>query len=103
MVASRQDPLPTRRLLLPIRLESIRLLRVPTAIRLRRLIRSRLLRVVPKRHPVTASVRALNTLVPRAGLAQAHDRAPAAAFVALGLCVPEAVLAVAAVVRVVAA
>ena len=51
-------------------------------------------------------MRALDTLITRAGLAQAHDGAPAAAaFVALGLGVPEAALAlaVAAVVRVVAA
>lgn len=51
-------------------------------------------------------MRALNALVAGAGLAQAHDGAPsAAAFVALGLRVPEAALAlaVAAVVRVVAA
>lgn len=51
-------------------------------------------------------MRALDTLVAGAGLAQAHDGAPAAAaFVALGLRVPESTLAlaVAAVVRVVAA
>ena len=51
-------------------------------------------------------MRALNTLVAGSGLAQAHNGAPAAAaFVALGLGVPEAALAlaVAAVVRVVAA
>jgi hypothetical protein len=99
--------LPPRRLLLPVRLKSIVLLRsISTAIRLRRLVSGRLLRVIPQRHPVTSSMRALNTLITRTGLAQAHDGAPAAAaFVALGLGVPESALAlaVAAVVRVVAA
>ena len=41
-------------------------------------------------------MRALNTLVAGSGLAQAHNGAPAAAaFVALGLGVPEAALALA--------
>jgi hypothetical protein len=50
-------------------------------------------------------MRALNTLVAGSGLAQAHDGAPAAAFVALGLRAPESALAlaVAAVVGVIAA
>jgi hypothetical protein len=100
------NPLPTSRLLLPIRLKSVVLLlrRIPTSIRSRRLVSRRLLRVVPERHSVTTRMRALNALISRPGLAQAHDRAPAS-FVALGLGVPEAALtlAVAAVVRVVAA
>jgi hypothetical protein len=101
----RASSLPPRRLLLPIRLKGIVLLRsVTTTIRLRRLISGRLLRVVPERHSVAASMRALNTLVAGSGLAQAHDGTPAAAA-ALGLGVPESALAlaVAAMVRVVAA
>ena len=106
-IPHKASPLPPRRLLLPIRLKSIVLLRsISPAVRLRRLVSGRLLRVVPQRHPVTSSMRALDTLVAGSGLAQAHNGAPAAAaFVALGLRVPEAALAlaVAAVVRVVAA
>lgn len=103
---SRVSPLPPRRLLLPVRLKPIALLlrRIPATIRRGRLVSSGLLRVVPERYSVTSRMRALDTLVSRPGLAQAHDRAPAS-LSALGLGVPEAALALAvtAVVRVVAA
>jgi hypothetical protein len=99
------DHLPTSLLLLPIRLKSITLLlrRIPTAIRRRRLVSRRLLRVIPQRHSVTTRMRALNTLVARARFAQTHDRAPAAAFLRLRVPKSALALAVAAVVRVVAA
>jgi hypothetical protein len=100
------NPLPTSRLLLPIRLKSVVLLlrRIPTSIRSRRLVSRRLLRVIPQRHSVAASMRALDTLISRTRLAQAHDGAPTAVTL-LRLRAPEPALAlaVAAVVRVVAA
>lgn len=80
--------LPTSRLL-PVRLVRVRG-RVATTVRLRRLVCGRLLRVVPKGHPVATDVRALYALVASAGLAQAHDRAPATLVVgALWSCVPQ--------------
>lgn len=80
--------LPTGRLL-PVRLIRVRG-RLSTAVRLRRLVCGRLLRVISERHPVTTDIRALNSLVAGACLAQAHDRAPATLVVcALGPCVPK--------------
>jgi len=105
-IPRKASALPASRLLLPVRLKPITLLllRIPATIRCRRLVGSGLLRVIPQRNSVTASVRAFNTLVTRAGLAQAHD-GTSASFVAFRLGVPESTLAlaVAAVVRVVTA
>lgn len=84
-------PLPARLLLLPIRLIGILLLlAISATVRLRRLILSGLLRVVPERHPVAADVRALDALVGGASLAQAHDGASAGRVAALGLSLPQA-------------
>ena len=78
-----RNHLPTRLLLLPVRLKAVGLLGVATAVRLRRLVGSRLGWVVVKRHPV-AVVRALDARVAGAGLAQAHHRA-AATLLRLGV------------------
>lgn len=96
------DRLPPSLLLLPIRLKTGMLLLLPirTTIRLRRLISGRLLRVTPQRHAIAARIRALDALIRRVALAQAHHGASAAA---LWLGVPQAVLAVGLVVRVAAA
>lgn len=80
---------PPRLLLLPVGLVSIRL-RVAATVRLRRLVGSGLLRVVPKRDPVCANVWALDALVTRAGLSEAHDGTPP--VTALGFCIPESTL-----------
>ena len=100
-VGERQrNHLPTRLLLLSVRLKAVGLLGVATAVRLRRLVGSGLGWVVVKRHPV-AVVRALDARVAGAGLAQAHYRA---AITILGLGVPQTLVSlVRAVVRVAAA
>lgn len=75
-------------LLLPVRLEAIRVLRVSTAIGHGRLISRRLLRVLSEWYSVGAVSRATDTGVAGAALAQAHARVSVVA-VALGLCIPQ--------------
>ena len=95
---------PTSLLRLPVRLKPsmLPLLPIRAAIRLRRLIRSRLLRVATEGHAIAASVRALDALVRGVALAEAHDGPPAPSR-SLWLGIPQAVLAVGLVVRVAAA
>lgn len=78
-------------LLLPVRLKAIRMLRVSTAIRHRRLICGGLLRVLSEWYSVATMSRAADTSVAGAALTQAHAGV-SVVVVALWLCVPQTAL-----------